>query len=256
MKKLMFAVAALTAGFCVADITSANTVGYQQFTVLDDVNPYVTGGAAFTQINGGTKWTCETQLFGTDVFEGDQIMIFQPDFWDLENLQYLGAGNGWQHMSVDPDTWADINEVIQNFKLDSFVALTYQPNDCVSGLNVAGQVVDLSKPAVWSIENDVYYAPIMNPYPIDTTLGDLETFVQDGDQIYFFRPDFWDLENFQFLGDGNGWQHMSVDTSTWEDINEIITDKDYVILKAGHGATFQPADAATGARVWEVSLKK
>ena len=60
MKKLMFAAAALAAGIAVADVTSANIVGYAEAT-LRDVNE--TAGAAFVPVTGETIDV--TDLVGT-----------------------------------------------------------------------------------------------------------------------------------------------------------------------------------------------
>ena len=95
MKKLMCAVAALSAGICLADITSANIVGYQT-TGFDKSGWMMNVGVAFSNVGAADgAFTLDDTFFGGAAAEGDQIITLDAGAWDLNTYDKLGAGNGW-----------------------------------------------------------------------------------------------------------------------------------------------------------------
>ena len=98
------------------------------------------------------------------------------------------------------------------------------------------------------------YAKIMNPYPIDTTLSDLETFAVPGDTLYVFNRAFWDLDFYVYLGKGNGWSVTTYNAETWTQYDYTETDTTKVVMPAGIGGTYQSADQ--DGRTWTVTLGK
>jgi len=94
-----------------------------------------------------------------------------------------------------------------------------------------------------------YVFPLVNPYPKDTTFGDLETFAVAGDMVYVFDADNWDLAGYTFNGFENnvsaGWYFLGADGS-----EDTITNSSAVILPAGKGAFIQVNETAT----WTASM--
>ena len=96
MKKLMIAAtAALWATVGLADVTSANVVGYQT-TGFDKSGWMMNVGVAFSNVGAADgAFTLDDKFFGGAAAEGDQIITLDAEAWDLNTYDKLGAGEGW-----------------------------------------------------------------------------------------------------------------------------------------------------------------
>ena len=241
-----------TVGLCVE---SANIVGYQAFGTGDYIT---TAGAAFTPINAAGKWTCDTAVFGNDSVAGDVVYTFSSEVWNLNSWQFKGFNGsseslGWAYNYTDTSTWEPADTVVASFELAKGDTVYFQPNDGVSGLTVSGEVLDTTKSATWTLAAGEWIGDIMNPFPVATTLADLETFAKAGDVIYVFNYTFWNLDSYQYKGAGLGWACNTFSDQTWEAIDYVVTDTSTVVLPAGVGGCFQPTDM--DGRTWTVNLK-
>ena len=230
-------------------------VGYQAFGTGDWIT---TAGAAFTPVNATGAWTCDTEVFGNDVAAGDVVNIFSAEVWNLNSWGFNGFDGeakslGWAYNYTDTETWEPASSVVASFELTKGDTVYFQPNDAVSGLTVAGEVADTTKSAVWTLAADEWIGDIMNPFPIDTTLADLETFAVAGDVLNVFTTTFWNLDSYGYNGPGLGWACNTFSDETWEAESYTITDSSTVVLPAGVGGCYQPNDM--NGRTWTVNLK-
>lgn len=253
MKKLIALVAVATCGAALA-VESANIVGYQAFGTGDYIT---TAGAAFSPINAAGKWTCDTAVFDNDVAASDVVYVFDPEVWNLNYWTFKGFDGdskslGWAYSYTDTDTWEPADTVVASFDLAKGDTVYFQPNDGVSGLTVSGEVTDTSKAATWTLAPGEWIGDIMNPFPVATTLADLESFAKTSDVLYVFNYTFWNLDYYTYKGAGNGWACNTTSDETWEPIDYVITDSSTVVLPAGVGGCYQPND--TDGRTWTVNL--
>ncbi len=255
MKKVLFAAAVAAAGGLMA-IESANTVGYQTYQSglgIENV------GAAFSPINLTGTWNCTDKIYDTAAVEGDVVMFLNTDIFDLDAYQfkgYDGEGNslGWTYTTSDVNTGDPIQQTISSFSLGKGQVTYCQPADGVSGVLTAGEVQSGTSATV--AFNDDGFFEFVNPFPKATTLGDLETFCQEGDVLMVLNFDIFDLDAYQFKGKtggvSQGWTYTTSDINTGDPIQETVTDSTTVVLPAGQGGYFQPGDG--GNRSWTVTL--
>ena len=86
MKKLMFAAAAIAAGVAVADVTSANIVGYKQ-EVTDGVNPYPIIGLSFMPVGGGVAHLSDfVPADGTWHPDDDNLQLINAESLDADEV--------------------------------------------------------------------------------------------------------------------------------------------------------------------------
>jgi len=255
MKKLMIAAVASIAAVGAFAVESANVVGYQAFGTGDYIT---TAGAAVSPINATGKWTCDTKVFDNDVVAGDVVYIFDSEVWNLNSWGFAGFDGegkslGWAYYYTDTTTWEPADTVVASFELEKGDTVYFQPNDGVSGLTVAGEVTDPTASATWTLAPGEWIGNIMNPFPVATTLADLETFAKAGDVIYVFNYNFWNLDSYGYIGPGQGWACYTTSDVTWEAIDYVVTDTSTVVMPAGIGGCFQPTDM--DGRTWTVSLQ-
>ena len=255
MKKLMIAAAAIAAVATAGAVESANIVGYQAFGTGEWIT---SAGAAFTPINATGKWTCETTIFENDAAAGDAVNVFSSEVWNLNTWTFKGFDGeakslGWAYNYTDTDTWEPADTVVASFELEKGDTVYFQPNDAVSGLTVSGEVEDTTKAATWTLAANEWIGDIMNPFPVATTLADLESFAVAGDAVHVFSTDFWNLDTYTYKGAGLGWACNTFSDETWEAIDYVVTDTSLIVLPAGIGGCYQPTDMA--GRTWTVNLK-
>ena len=258
MKKLMFAGIAALCATVVADggIESQNIVGYKVYPCemgIDNV------GAAVAPMTQSGEWTCTTNVYDSAAAEGDMVMFLNVNIFDLDSYAFngydaQGQGKGWTYMTSDPNTGDPVYDTIQNFTLAKGQVTYCQPADGVSGFITAGEVESGTSATVQFL-NDGFFE-FVNPFPKSTTLGDLETFCQEGDMIMFLNFNIFDLDSYAFNGKENnvskGWTYNTSDPNTGDPIYETITDPDTEVLPVGQGGYFQPGDG--GDRTWTVNL--
>ena len=229
-----------TVGF--SDVTSANVVGYTE------ANPVSLGrraaGVSFFNIQNGAATTLgDLKISGYDPEEGTDgdadIQTLTPggktdksykwvDFWDDEEGP-LVHWYGWYSMDVDPETYEDdCNDVPLN------------PGDGVwlyakSGLKIQGVgAVPAGSVKTYLPASGTGRKFVVNPMPMETTLGKLVVFGYDPEEgsdgevdIQTLNPggttnksykwvDFWDDEEGPLVH-WYGWYSMDVEPETYED---------------------------------------
>lgn len=254
MKKLMTAVVSAAAMACIAEGVDSNTVGFQNYATIDD--GLATVGAAFKPINAAGEWTCDSKVFDQDAVIGDVVMYLNMNIFDLDSYMFRGYDEkgdslGWIYNSSDPDTGDPIETPVESFTLSKGSVTYFQPGDGESPVTVAGEVEDTSKSAVVTFTGSDMYE-FVNPFPIDTTLGDLETFCEIGDVLMVLNLSIFDLDSYMYRGAGQGWIYNSSDPDTGDAIEEAVNDPTLIVLPAGKGGYFQPGDG--GDRTWTVTL--
>lgn len=245
MKKVMF-VAAVAAGFAVFGdgLESANTVGYIQQSLGE--GEYVhTVGVSFKNCGVASgAYTIGTQIFGATAAEGDMIYVFDPNNWDLSGYTFNGYSGetslGWFYSGADGTT-----DTVASFDVQKGEVVYFQPADMMTDATVSGEVESGSSFSVtFDLNSGDFVFPLVNPFPVATTLGDLETFVSEGDMVYVFDAMNWDLSGYTFNGFvggvSQGWFYSGADGTT-----DTITDSSTVILPAGRGAFIQPGATCT-----------
>ena len=186
--------------------------------------------------------------------------MFSAEVWNLNTWTFKGfdgegGSKGWAYDYTDTDTWEPASTTVASFELAKGDTVYFQPSDAVSGLTVSGEVSDPSS-ATWTLAANEWIGDIMNPYPIDTTLADLESFAKASDAINVFSTAFWNLITYTYKGAGNGWACDTFSDETWEATSYSISAADAantVVLPAGIGGCFQPSDM--DGRTWTVTLK-
>ena len=229
-----------TVGLCVE---SANVVGYQN-NEFDASGWMINVGVAFSNVGSvDGSFTLDDSFFSGEATEGDQFITLDADLWDLYTYEKAPAGDGW--LVVAPD---GSSEIVAGITFSKGDMLYYIPVVATTA-TVAGQVADTTQPQ--SVTFDVNNAegkwmfPLVNPYPIDTTWGDLNAFMNEGDQLIMLDADLWDLYTYEKAPAGDGWLVVAPDGSS-----EIINDEDAVALPAGNAAYYIPTQTVT----WTVTL--
>ena len=238
MKKIMFGLAAAAAisALATSEIESSNTVGY--ITQSLGEGEYVhTVGVSFKACGVASgDYTVETQIFSVGAAAGDMVYIFDPNNWDLSSYTFNGFdGNtslGWFYAGADGTL-----DTVASFDVQKGEVVYFQPADMVTDATVSGEVeAGTSASVTFDLSGGDFVFPLVNPFPVATTLGDLETFAAAGDMVYAFDAQNWDLASYTFNGfDGNvsqGWFYAGADGTM-------------VILPAGQGAFFQPGVTCT-----------
>ena len=245
MKKLMFAAAVAAGLVAIGDgIESVNTVGYIQQSLGE--GEYVhTVGVSFKACGVASgAYTIGTDIFGTAAAEGDMIYVFDPENWDLSSYTFSGYDGttslGWFYSGADGTT-----DTFATFQVQKGEVVYFQPADMITDATVSGEVeAGTSASVTFDLSSGDYVFPLVNPFPVATTLGDLETFAAAGDMVYAFDAQNWDLASYTFNGFENnvsqGWFFSGADGST-----DTLTDSTTVILPAGQGAFFQPGATCT-----------
>ncbi len=250
MKKLMFAAAVAAAGLTYG-LESSNTVGYQTYPFDTDIGEYLNNvGVAFKHTGESADWTFSTNIFDQVATVGDQVILFSADDWNLVSYTFKGfdgSGNskGWEYNDADFNS-----SIVASFTVSKGDVLYFQPGDGVTTALVSGEVeASGTKTVTFDTTGGDWIFDIVNPFPKATTLADLETFCEVGDQVILFDQMAWNLVSYTFkgvdgLGASKGWEYNDADFNS-----SIITDTSTVVLKPGQGGYLQPG----GSRTWNVT---
>ena len=240
-------------------------VGYQNY----EGDWFVSVAPAFKAVAGDRTFTVADKLMENEMVGSDTISIFNPETWDFDIYAFKGYDSegkslGWTKMVADLEAQIENPEApmietdIASFEIAKGETFYYQPSDGISGLTMAGEVESTEEPCEITFSGNWIYE-LANPYPIATTLGDLETFFKAMDTLSVFNPETWDFDIYAYNGTGNGWTKMVADLEAQIEnpeapmIEEIVTDSTTVVLPAGKGAYYQPSDE--NVRVWNISIK-
>ena len=209
-------------------------------------------GVQFSNVQSedGT-FTLDDNFFGGEAQEGDSVVTFDGAAWNLGQADKLGVDLGWIFYPADGGD----SERFAALKCQRCDQLYYVPSDPATTpqVLVSGAVAKMGEQSITfekTAEGDVF--PLVNPFPIATTWGDLNTFMKEGDSLYMFDYGNYDLIQYDRLGDGLGWILYPADGSDSERIN----DESAVILEAGSAAYYMPGDAVTSGETvtWTVTL--
>ena len=226
-----------------AQVESANTVGYLS-QELDLQNDEYLFNLAAPFKNLGTvdgSYVCTDTICDIVPSTGDKVYVFDGEEWNLAIYQYKGSGKGWALTAADGSS-----STVASFTIASGAHVMYEPYDEETVAIVSGEVAASGAQVIeFEVTDDDWFFELVNPFPVATTLGDLETFCGSGDKIYTFDPEEWNLAIYQYKGTGKGWALTAADGSS-----STITTSATVILKAGEGAYFEPYDS----REWTVTL--
>ena len=242
MKKLMIAAAAAVCGSVFA-LESANVVGYQNVG-FDKSGWMMNVGVQFSNIGAeGGAFTLDDSFFGNAAAEGDQVVTMDADAWDVNIYDKLGTGLGW----VLTPAGGGVPESIDSISATKGDLLYYIPAGA-SELTVAGEVAQGTQTVTFDTANadGQWMFSLTNPFPIDTTWGDINTFTFEGDQLVSLDADAWDVNQYDRLGDGLGW----ILTPAGGGAPESINDEDAVIIPAGGSMYYIPTATTT----WTVTL--
>ena len=242
MKKLIFA-AAVAAGMGAFALESANIVGYQNVG-FDKTGWMMNVGVQFSNIGAeGGAFTLDDAFFGNTAAEGDQIITLDGDAWNLAQYDKLAVGEGWILTPADGSS----AEMIASLSASKGDLLYYIPASAAE-LTVAGEVATGTQSVTFDTANEAgqWLFPLANPFPVDTTWGDLNTFTAEGDQLIALDGDAWNLAQYDRLADGEGWILTPADGSA----AEIINNEEAVIIPAGGAMYYIPTATTT----WTVTL--
>ena len=250
MKKLMTiaAVAICAATVYGSDgIQSANVVGYQNIT-FDKSGWMMNIGVQFSNVQSedGT-WTNGDTFFGTTATEGDQIFTLDANAWNLSQYNKKGVNLGWVLIPADGSA-SEYFAAIKGSKGDLYYYIPLDA-DTTSDVLVSGQVAPVGEQSVtFDVDNadGQWMFPLVNPFPIATSWGDLNAFTKEGDQLFTLDGDAWNLNQYNRKGDGLGWVLIPADGSA----SESITDDTIIAIPAGGAAYYVPMETVT----WTVTL--
>ena len=245
-KKTMLAISALCATVAFqAKAIESDVVGYAQ-SGFDQGGWMAPVGIAFSNVasEDGT-YTIGEKTFAGIAQETDQMITFDGDWWNVNQYDKLGEGQGWYLTPADGST----PEVVESITLGKGDFIYYIP---ASGeeITIAGKVANPgeAQSVTFDMENEAgqWMFPLVNPFPVDTTWGEINTFTYETDQIITFDGDYWNVNQYDRLGDGLGWYLTPADGST----PEVVNDAEAVIIPAGGAVYYIPSKTTT----WTVEL--
>ena len=228
-----------------AEITSPNVVGYAQ-SGFDQGGWMIPVGVAFSNLGSQDgSFTIGEEAFAGAAQEGDQMVTFDGDLWNINQYDKSGSGEGWV---LTPADGGD-QEVVQSITLAKGGFVYYVP---VSGeeLTIAGEVANPSE--AQSVTFDLNNAagqwmfPLVNPFPVDTTWGEINAFTKEGDQIITFDGDYWNVNQYDRNADGEGWVLTPADGGD----QEVINDDTAIVIPAGAAVYYIPTETVT----WTVTF--
>ena len=233
MKKLM--VLASAAGLAgVAMGVSSGVVGYVNRT-LGDGEAIVNVGVTFEPTGEG--FTIGEEILGNPAVADDIIYIVNPLALDFDVYMYLGDGTWYGFLATgEEDLLTEIDVGVGD-------KIAYQPVSGEGGISIAGAVAAFGTQTVEFTVDEVNAFPLVNPFPVETTIGDLNSFCESDDIVYIIDPVAIDFDIYQYLGEGQ-WFVMYADGT-----DDIIEDESKVIIAPGDGATIQ----VMGDRTWTVT---
>ena len=261
MKKVFIAAAAAMASAIALAVESSNTVGYKTYEFCeDDVNDvYIYAqnvGLSLTAMTNNGAILVEDKLLGRTIEDGDQVTIFNVDY-DMNDIYQFMEGEGWQKTVFTFD--GITHDMMQNFTIPAGATFNFTPADPSGSITMSGEVAPkgTQTQTFQMVEDDVndiweYTFPVVNPYPIATTLADIATFASvDGDQFRVYNAEYDMYDIYQFM-EGEGWQKT---VFTFDGItHDMILEADWAtttVLDVGQGGVFTPADDTL--RTWSVT---
>ena len=203
-------------------------------------------GVAFSNVAAQDgKFNLGDNFFSGTATEGDQIITLDANAWNLNQYDKYGVGAGWYLTPADGSDGEFVTS-ITIAKGDFFYYIPVVATE----VNVAGNVADTKTPqsVTFDLNNEQgeWMFQLVNPYPVDTTWGELNTFTKEGDQIITLDGDAWNLNQYDRYADGYGWYLTPADGGA----GEFILDETAVAIPAGGAVYYIPVETTT----WTVTL--
>lgn len=257
MKKLMIAAAvAAVAGATFADVSSANTVGYISYG-FDDANEVYEQnvGLCLTEFANGGDLVITDTVCGRTAEDGDIVSIFNIDYETSETYGFVDGG-GWYKTVI---TFDDVvYDSVESFTIPAGTTFNFIPYDPVGSISQSGEVAASGTQTLtfqMDEANEIYSFPVVNPFPIATTLADLATFANvDGDLIRVYNTEYGTYDSYGYTegAESDSW-YKTVITFDGVDYTDIA-ESDWAtttVLEPGQGAIFTPYDETE--RTWNVT---
>ena len=214
MKKLMFAVAAVAAGVAMADVTSANIVGYAKTDKMNDM-----GATLLTPMFAKVGTSTGNPRFGDFVpvrKDGGQIEDYAIE---VQGLFYDGTTDWDFNFTWEGGRWIDYNDFSEdpdasNVEITQGRGLWIYNN---TGAEVvfqgAGQVseIDAEYPM-----NEMGATAIGNCYPVETTWGQVAPIRDDGEPIEDYAIE---VQGLNYDGTTDWDYNFTIEGGKWIDYN-------------------------------------
>ena len=258
-KSILAGVAAISAGLCFGDVTSANTVGY----ITDNITKanFNAVGISFTSVDG--KGIQLNDITGTGVFgalvpdDADQVRIWDPLTSTYENWYYYVDESDHQW-----DGWYDLLTQMKLFEevhpegLANGSSVWYlSANGSHGGTATMAGAVDTAKSVTLTLTRG-NFNQVANPFPVGFQLNNAEQVTwesatgalvpDDADQVRIWDPATSTYENWYLYVDESdhqwdGWYDLLTQMKLFEDVhpNGLAAGVPVWYLAAGtRGQTF------------------
>lgn len=241
MKKTMITLAAMFAATVTMAAVTSQVVGYMNYAVPEsgwfvNVAPVLKNMA--TQ-NG------DYVITGDMVDDWEQIIVFNPDTWNVDTYTYSGDGT-FDLSQIDSATGEAFSQTVNEINVPVGAGFLYMG---IRTLTVSGEVAASGTRTVsFDMSEGAWAFSIANPFPVQTTLGDLEGLISDWEQIVVFNGDTWNLDTYTYSGSGE-WDLSVIDSGTGDAVSTTITDPEYVIFKIGEAGVYMPSETKS----WSVT---
>lgn len=263
MKKLMCAIAAVSAGICLADVSSANVVGY----LNKEVTPNEWNLSCSTFQTVGDKVATLGDITANDLFAfaADTLQTLNGNGGTLANYTFLSANVAPDYAEYGlSEGWYDYDELMawdwaseapakkNSVELPFGTMFILQSANDGAALVYSGEVLPTDKEfliisGVWNM--------LGNATPVDLTLGDItanDIFAFAADTIQTLNGNGGTLANYTYLsptfvpdyemyGLKAGWYDYD-DLMAWDWASEAPAQKNNVAIPAGYGFIVQSAN--------------
>ncbi len=257
MKKVFIAAAAAMASAIALAVESSNTVGYKTYEFSEDDEIYAQNvGLSLTAMTNNGDIVVEDKLLGRTIEADDVVTIFNVDY-DMNDIYQYMEGEGWYQTVFTFD--GVVQTMLQNFTIPAGATFNFTPADPNGSITMSGEVAPsgTQTQTFQMVEDDVndiweYTFPVVNPFPITTTLADIATFANvPDDQFRVYNADYDMYDVYQYM-EGEGW-YKTVFTFDGV-VQTMIQEADWattIVLDVGQGGVFTPADDTL--RTWSVT---
>ena len=236
MKKLMCAIAAVSAGICLADVSSANVVGYQNKTKMT-VGEYNMLTSTFLPVgtDGANAVLGNIKANRDFAFGSDTVMFLKPNgatlasytFCTAEEGEEYGITEGWYDYNYINNEWDWESQppVFNNTPMPFGKMVIVQTGSEDAQLMFAGQVLDYDKDFSFIVGE---YNMLGNATPLDRILGDFvanRDFAFGSDTLMTLKGNGATLASYTFCTAEEGADYGI--TAGWYDYNYINNEWDW-----------------------------
>ncbi len=237
----------LVAGLALAEtaVESANIVGYQSYDIDFEAEEYmVTIAPQFNNVGKDTgSWTItDTLPDGTAICDSDQVLIFDPMWYNLKICAWSESDKAWLITEADLET----QTTSESITIEKGQVYYYMGAN--ASQKIFGEVESAASKTITFDPDENYLFPLVNPYPVDTMLSDINSFCGDADQILVFDQAWYNLKIYAWSESDGAWLVTEADLETQSMIT-LSEAASVVLLPAGEGAFFMPAEL----RTWTVN---